>query len=81
MTQQSINPTTGEAFADYPSHTDAEIQQAVAVALEAFGVWREQSLADRAEPLLRAAERLVTDADRYARLMAMEMGDCRSKNG
>ncbi len=74
MTQQSINPTTGEAFAEYPSHTDAEIQQAVAAALDAFGVWRERSLEQRAEPLLKAAERLVADADRYARLMAMEMG-------
>ena len=74
MTQQSINPTTGEAFAEYPSHTDDEIRQAVELAGEAFRVWQERSLADRAEPLLKAAERLVADADRYAHLMAMEMG-------
>lgn len=74
MTQQSINPATGETFAEYPSHTDAEIQQSLQVGLEAFGAWQERSLAQRAEPLLRAAESLVANADRHARLMAMEMG-------
>jgi len=74
MTQQSINPATGESFAEYPSHTAAELHQSVALALEAFGTWRDLPVADRAKPLLRAANRLEADPDEFARLMALEVG-------
>lgn len=74
MTQQSINPATGESFAEYPSHTAAELQQAVDSSLEAFGVWRDLPVSDRAEPLLRAANRLEEDSDQLAQLMALEVG-------
>jgi acyl-CoA reductase-like NAD-dependent aldehyde dehydrogenase len=74
MTQQSINPATGQAFAEYPSHTEAELQQSVASALQAYGSWRDKSFSDRAASFLRAADQLEAEADQFAILMATEGG-------
>jgi len=74
MTQQSINPATGQAFAEYPSHTEAELQQSVTSALQAYGSWRDKSFSDRAAPFLRAADQLEAEVDQLAILMATEVG-------
>jgi len=74
MTQQSINPATGQAFAEYPSHTEAELQQSVTSALQAYGSWRDESFSDRAAPFLRAADQLEAEVDQLAILMATEVG-------
>jgi len=74
MTQQSINPATGDVFADYPSHTEDQLQLSVDSARQAFLTWRETSFAKRAELLLNVAIGLEADADRYAHLMATEVG-------
>jgi len=74
LTQQSINPATGQAFAEYPSHTDAELQRSVASALQAYGSWRDKLFSDRAASFLRAADQLEAEADQFAILMATEVG-------
>lgn len=74
MAQQSINPATGEIFAEYPSHSDDQLRQSVDSAGQAFLTWRETSFTERAELLLRVAIGLEANADRYAHLMATEVG-------
>ncbi len=74
MTQRSINPATGEVFAEYQSHTDDQLQQCVDSAGKAFLIWREISFAERAELLLKVAIGLEANADQYAHLMANEVG-------
>ncbi len=74
MTQNSINPATGVCFEEYASLNEGQIRAALADATAAFESWRELSFTARAKPLLRAAELLEQDADRYGRLMAEEMG-------
>ena len=74
MTQRSINPATGEVFAEYQSHTDDQLQQCVDSAGKAFLTWRETSFAERAELLIKVAIGLEANADRHAHLMAGEVG-------
>ncbi len=74
MTQRSINPATGEVFAEYPSRSDDQLQQCVDSAGKAFLTWRETLFAERAELLLKVAIGLEANADQYAHLMASEVG-------
>ncbi|MDH3296792.1 MAG: NAD-dependent succinate-semialdehyde dehydrogenase [Gemmatimonadota bacterium] len=74
MAQRSINPATGATFAEYASATDPELREQLAASLAAFGDWRRRSFPERAESLRKAAQLLEGEADRYAVLMAEEMG-------
>ena len=70
----SINPATGETVASYPATSTVEMRAALRGAEKAWGRWRRTSFGERAE-LMRTAGRLLRDrADRYGRLMALEMG-------
>jgi succinate-semialdehyde dehydrogenase/glutarate-semialdehyde dehydrogenase len=71
---QSINPATGEIIAEYPVLQAAELEAALAASQAAFELWRERPLAERLQPLRRAAELLRAQADPLARRMAEEMG-------
>ncbi len=70
----SINPATGETFASYNEHTDAEVQRRLEDSAAAQLEWKRQAFATRAEPLTRAAQILHRDKEALARLMALEMG-------
>lgn len=70
----SIDPTTGERFADYPALDARQIDRALDAARAAFAAWQRADVAERVAPLRRAAEILEARADAYALLMAQEMG-------
>ncbi|MDE3017013.1 MAG: NAD-dependent succinate-semialdehyde dehydrogenase [Pseudomonadota bacterium] len=72
--QTSVNPATGEKIRDYPLHSAADVQAAIARAHECFLHWKTVSTDERARLLLRVAEILLTRKDGYARLIAREMG-------
>jgi succinate-semialdehyde dehydrogenase/glutarate-semialdehyde dehydrogenase len=74
MTIEAINPTTGEVLARHEEMTPTAVKAIVGQTHEAFLAWRRMSFADRAKPMRRAAEILRADAQKYARLMAREMG-------
>ncbi len=69
-----INPATGAQLRVYEGMTWEEVTQAIEQAHEAFLAWRRVPFAERAARMRRAAELLRERADRYARLMAEEMG-------
>ncbi|MGH7594580.1 MAG: NAD-dependent succinate-semialdehyde dehydrogenase [Gemmatimonadales bacterium] len=70
----AINPATGDTVASYPSTTTPELRAALRAADKAWKSWRLTGYADRAT-LMRTAGRLLRErADRYGRLMALEMG-------
>lgn len=71
---QSLNPTTGEMLQAYPEHSDAEIEQRLDAANNAYIQWRGMSFAERATRLSAAAGILRKRRDQYATLMAVEMG-------
>ena len=52
----SIDPTTGERFADYPALDARQIDRALDAARAAFAAWQRADVAERVAPLRRAAE-------------------------
>lgn len=71
---RSIDPTSGECFASYDEHTDAEVADIVDAAERAFRSWRRTGFTARAELLERVALQLELRRDELAELMAREMG-------
>ena len=71
---QAVNPATEEVIASFDAFGPDEVEMAVAEAHDAYLVWRERSIAERAVPMRRLAGLLRERADRYARLATGEMG-------
>ncbi len=74
MSLQSINPATGEPIASYAEHTSEEIEALLDAVVAAQRNWAARSLEARAVCMRGAARLLLEHRDRYARLMAEEMG-------
>jgi len=70
----TINPATGETVRTYEPHTDAQVDQRIALAGDTFRSYRRTPLAFRVERMLRAAEILETEQEAFGRLMTLEMG-------
>jgi succinate-semialdehyde dehydrogenase/glutarate-semialdehyde dehydrogenase len=70
----SVNPATEEVLGSFDAFTPDEVEQAVAEAHEAFLAWRERPIAERAGPMRRLAQLLRDRAERYGRLITLEMG-------
>lgn len=70
----SVNPATGEEIHRYPAATADGCRAAVRAAGRAWEGWRRTSFAERAAPLRTLAQRLRSEAEDHARLMAEEMG-------
>ena len=70
----SVNPATEEVLARFDPFTPEQIGRALDEAQDAFGAWRERSIADRAIPMRRLATLLRERAERYGRLITIEMG-------
>ena len=70
----SVNPATEEVLARFDPFTSEQVERALDEAQDAFMAWRDRSIAERAVPMRRLAALLRERADRYARLITMEMG-------
>ena len=70
----SLNPATEEVLASFDPFAPDEIEQALGEAHEAFLVWREQSVDGRAVHMRRLARLLRDRAERYGKLITLEMG-------
>ncbi|WP_309647110.1 NAD-dependent succinate-semialdehyde dehydrogenase [Nocardioides sp.] len=71
---QVVNPATGEVEQEFPTATDAEVQEAVERAHTAYASWRTTTQDERAAILLRVADLYEERADELARIIAREMG-------
>ena len=69
-----VNPATGEALEPVEEHTEADIDEALARASEAFEDWREVPIGERESLIAAAAEVLRENKREYAELMTQEMG-------
>jgi succinate-semialdehyde dehydrogenase/glutarate-semialdehyde dehydrogenase len=74
MTISSTNPTTSETLQQFEEHTPQQVEQKLQLALQAFARHRRTSFAARSERMQRAAELLLADKARLARMMTEEMG-------
>ena len=74
MSFESINPATGEKINEYAGASPAEVASAVEAASDAFLSWKRVDIRERAK-LMRSVARILRDSkDRWAKLMAEEMG-------
>src|SRR5581483_607135 len=70
----TINPTTGEVVRTFEPLSDAELNQRLQSAADAFPAYRSTSFAERARLMKRTAELLEAEKASLARLMTLEMG-------
>jgi succinate-semialdehyde dehydrogenase / glutarate-semialdehyde dehydrogenase len=71
---QVTDPATGEVTETFPYATDAEVEQALAAAADAFAEWRKRSVAERVAVVKRIAALFTERADDLAALITKEMG-------
>jgi len=70
----SVNPATEEVLATFEPHTPEQVEEALGQAQDAFVAWRGRTIAERAVTMKSLARLLRERADRYGRLMTLEMG-------
>ena len=70
----TVDPTTGKVLAEFATMPDADVEQALARAAEAYRSWREADLAERAMVLSRVADLHRQHDTELAKLMTLEMG-------
>jgi len=70
----AVNPATEETVETYEAATEADVEDALSRADEAFDSWRDRSIREREAHLERVAELLRERTDEYAELMTREMG-------
>lgn len=74
MAIRSVNPTTGEVWAQYEEHSASEVAKRLFGARRAFHPWRQWTVQQRADVLKAVARALERDKQALAELMAREMG-------
>ncbi len=74
MAIATINPATGEVIKTFQPLTEAEIEKKLQLAVSTFESERKTPFAVRARRMLKAAEILERDKDKFAHLMTLEMG-------
>ncbi|GGC91074.1 succinate-semialdehyde dehydrogenase [Tersicoccus solisilvae] len=74
LAYRSVNPATGEVLAEFPTATEAEVDQAVAAADAAFAVWRRRPIEERAAVVARVGALFEERIDELAAIITEEMG-------
>jgi len=70
----TINPATGETLQTFQPLSSAEIEQKLQLAVTTFRAEHKTTFVERARRMLKAADILERDKDKFAHLMTMEMG-------
>jgi succinate-semialdehyde dehydrogenase / glutarate-semialdehyde dehydrogenase len=79
MTEYAVvNPATGETVATYPTFTDDQVEAAVTAATDAYGTWRAQPVAERADALRQVAQLHRDRREALADIIVREMGKPRA---
>lgn len=74
VTEDVINPATGEAIAALPHATPSDLDRAVAAASREFKTWKAMTAYDRAKIIRKAADILRERANTIGAWMTMEQG-------
>ena len=69
-----VDPTTGERLASAQAANAADVERAVTAAWRGFDTWGEYDPGERQVALQRIADRVEANADRFARLDALDNG-------
>src|ERR1700730_16555874 len=73
-TIEVIDPTTEEVIGRVPEGTPEDVDRAVAAAREAFEVWSQVPVQDRAEACAAVGQALYARQEEIAALISREMG-------
>lgn len=71
---QTINPATGEKISEFQTLTDAEIMEKVSVGQSVFESWKNSSLEERKDLMLKLSEVLEKNKLLYSKAITQEMG-------
>jgi succinate-semialdehyde dehydrogenase/glutarate-semialdehyde dehydrogenase len=71
---KSINPATEQEIKTYNEHTSDDVQNAIAFAHETFQKHRLTSFSDRKHCMMKAADILDSEKEKWAELLTSEMG-------
>ncbi len=71
---KAINPATGQLIREYPQHTNQEASDIINLVDSAFHSWRRTDFSLRQKLMRKAAGLLRERAEKYGRLITMEMG-------
>ncbi len=71
---ETVDPATGEAFADVAVAGESDVDAAVAAAREAFPAWRDTDPAERGRTLYRVAELIRDNLEDLAELETRDQG-------
>src|SRR6202166_2780574 len=74
MAIATINPATGQRVKTFEELTNAQVDEKIQRAVDAFPKFRKLTFADRGKMMLRAAELLESEKNTLAKLMTLEMG-------
>lgn len=74
MMFESINPTTGEKFAGYPTINDSELVKRLEDSQKAYRDWRRVDFSKRADLMKRVAENLRNNKEKFGLIITREMG-------
>ncbi|HAR41501.1 MAG TPA: NADP-dependent succinic semialdehyde dehydrogenase [Bdellovibrionales bacterium] len=74
MELRSINPANGEILGSFAMHGPDQVESKIKKAAEAFKSWRRSVFAERSDVLIRCAEILEAESQRWGELMTLEMG-------
>jgi len=72
--EQIVNPSTGEAIAEVPKGTEADVDRAVQAAKQAYPEWRETTPGERAEVLLKLADVIDEHTEELAQIESQNVG-------
>jgi succinate-semialdehyde dehydrogenase / glutarate-semialdehyde dehydrogenase len=74
MAIASVNPATGETLKTFEPLSNREIEEKLQLAVQTFREQRKRPYRERAQMLLKAAEIVEGEADRFGKIMTTEMG-------
>ncbi len=74
MTIDTVNPATGETLKTFTPLTEAEIETKIALAERTFKQYRQINFSQKAQWLIKAADLLETDKQKFGELITLEMG-------
>ena len=69
-----LNPATGEVLCVVPEASPEQVSRAVSAASRAFDAWSQTTPAERAGLLLKLADAIESNAERFARLESLNCG-------
>ena len=69
-----VNPATGAVVEEFPTATDAQVQEALAASESAYQIWRATPIGERAAVVGRIAELFEERKDQLAAIITEEMG-------